>query len=160
MPASGPRVKDKDKKVVDAFIDGEPLDGDLLSTDGVQLVSHVPLGGGVLAERNPAGEISINDLGGRWDQSVANYIRKNTPKNFLLENKMENLREARQARLDKQGAADNRVYDMLDQLKAALTPEVILDELVSAMTDDHALEYLDWVITMHDLDEDPEMDEF
>jgi hypothetical protein len=77
-------LKPKDKKVVDAFADKKPMDGDLLDTDGKKLEKS-GLGGGTFAEWK-GGKIHILSPGGnRSHDAILRYMKKSIPKNDLAD---------------------------------------------------------------------------
>jgi hypothetical protein len=68
------RLGTKDQHVIASFVDGRPLEGYKLSTDGRRLDGHW-LGGARLAEWHK-GQIHLPDTGGRIGQSIQRAVRR------------------------------------------------------------------------------------
>lgn len=83
-------VSPKDKKVIDAFTDKKPMEGNKLTTDGKRL-DGTWSGGRGIAEWGKDGKIHFNDLGSKAAQSVQNALKKMTPANWLAENDEEEM---------------------------------------------------------------------
>jgi hypothetical protein len=80
-------LTDKDKRVIEAFTEKQPLDSRHLSTDGRRLDIN-GLGGRGVAEWKELGggtgwRIILRDLGKKSQEPVHRYIVKITPKNWL-----------------------------------------------------------------------------
>lgn len=86
--SSGYRMKDSDKKAVQAFLDKESFEGKNLVSDGKVLLSS---GMGGFKEGNPLaewkdGKVSVSsDSFGNISQTWVNYVRRQVPKKILLE---------------------------------------------------------------------------
>lgn len=72
------RIGIKDRRVIKAFVDGEPMEGDKLSTDG-QRLDGLWLGGRGIASKTDGYTIHLHDLGSRAAQSIHRAVRGMAP---------------------------------------------------------------------------------
>jgi GNAT superfamily N-acetyltransferase len=68
-------LTDKDKKVVDALLDGEPRAGKLLETDG-RTLSIVGMNGGPIARWYGGELVEVRDAASKTDATILRYLRK------------------------------------------------------------------------------------
>ncbi len=74
------RLGIRDKRVLAAFVRGEPKDGHKLWTDGLRLDGYW-IGGRGIAQRNVlTGYIAISDLGSRAAQTVQQALTRLVPR--------------------------------------------------------------------------------
>lgn len=75
----------KDKKVIDAFLDGKEMESTKLYSDGDGALSGKWMGGSELARMDSSGRVSLPDMGSKSVQTIQNYIRKKLPKSKVVE---------------------------------------------------------------------------
>lgn len=80
------RLKAKDKRVIVAFTEKRPMEGDLLESDGETLTFQTGLGGGATAWWTDEGKINFAFPGGQLEQTIHNAVRREVPHNWLLQN--------------------------------------------------------------------------
>ena len=77
------RLTPKDKAVINAFTDKKPAESRKLSSDGTTL-DGLWMGGREIAVWK-GGKIVLNDLGSRSAQLVQDFLKRNTPRNWIQE---------------------------------------------------------------------------
>lgn len=79
-----PRLKAKDQRVIDAFIEKRPAEGDVLESDGETLTFQTGLGGGATVWWTDEGKLNFAAPGGKLEQTIHNTVRRRVPHNWLL----------------------------------------------------------------------------